>query len=124
MKDATSTYDVQNGKLAIDYDAAMDQPSAVTGTVTGGEAWTDYAVSADVVFDSTTGISRGRSIGLTARNSGSYYYEFRLQYTESDSQMSAILYRFGKSGTEALKSLSHAKLKECLGDSITLGLAG
>lgn len=125
-KDAYSTYGIENGKLAIGYDASRDKASAATGKVSGGDDWTDYAVSADVTFDSEieSVTERVRCAGLVARRTGDYHYEFRLTYMQSTSTMQAILYRTSTDkSNNALVTLKHAQLKELLGGNkvITLG---
>ena len=124
-KDAYSTYGIENGKLTIGYDASGNKASAITGKVTGGDEWTDYAVSADVTFDSEieSVSERVRCVGLMARTTGSYHYEFRLAHLQSTSTTQAILYRTSTDkSSNALVTMTHAQLKECLGGNKTITL--
>ena len=124
-KDSASTYGIENGKLSIGYDASQDKASAVTGKVAGGDEWTDYAVSADVTFDSEieSVTERGRCAGLVARRTGNYHYEFRLTYTQKTSTTQAMLYRTSTDkSSNALVSLTHAQLKELLGGNKVIAL--
>lgn len=80
--------------------------------VNGGEEWTDYAVSADVCFDKKVD-SSSEYIGVTARKTNSYYYEFRLNLTRGT--MKGELYRFSKNGSERLEQYSDTVLRTAAG---------
>ena len=85
--------------------------------VNGGEDWADYAVSADVCFDKKVD-SSSEYIGVIARKTNSYYYEFRLNLTRGT--MKGELYRFSKDGSERLEQYSDSVLRSAAGLSSTL----
>ena len=119
--DSLSSYAVESGKLNVKYADGGKKASAVIGAITGGDEWTNYAVSADVFMDSRAKITgRGRTVGLVARKTGNYYYEFRLEY--SGTNLKGYLYRFDSEGTSLLQTFGTSQLRECVGEVKILGL--
>lgn len=119
--DSLSSYAVESGKLNVKYADGGKKASAVTGTINGGEEWTNYAVSADVFMDSRAKITgRARTVGLVARKTGNYYYEFRIEY--SGTRLKGYLYRFDQEGTTLLQTFGTSQLRECVGEVKALGL--
>lgn len=116
---ALSSYSATNGKLNVAYKTG-NSASAVTGTVSGGENWTNYAVSADVFFDSGSRVGRQRVMSVVARRKGNSYYDFRLFY--EGSSLRAALYRFDNGAASALQTFNTAQLRNCVGETKALGL--
>lgn len=119
--DSLSSYEAKNGKLNIKYADGGNKASSVTGFITGGEEWTNYAISADVFMDARAKISgRSRTVGLTARKTGNYYYEFRLEY--QGTRLTGALFRFDQDGATKLQTFGTSQLRECVGETKSLGL--
>lgn len=116
---AQFTNEVSKGMLRVNFARPEGTTSSYSYimSVNGSEEWTDYAVSADVCFDKKVD-SGSEYIGVTARKTNSYYYEFRLNLTRGS--MKGELYRFSKNGSERLEQYSDTVLRNAAGVKDTL----
>lgn len=112
---------VVNNRLKFSYTPTGDVNASVNATVTGGEEWTDYAVSADVFFDSRANTNgKVRYAGIMARHNGKdSWYEFRLSC--NNGVITGALYRFDKSGANILQNYATTMLRKSLAEKKTLG---
>ncbi len=98
----------------------------VTGTniyymsyVSGGENWSDYVVSADVLMEDVAN-SKDQVIAITARQSGQTRYEFRMTYDGSD--ITGYLCRYKGSSSTVIGAYEPGLMNEVLEAGKIIGL--